>query len=171
MWTPPDLHELKRLYAHMGLSPPRSATCCVSIHAAACVLVLVAGWQLPAFEASCMAVHHLLSSSNRHLASPTTQTIYTNLIRVNLFSLQRVRKLREITPAIKSSLPHSLYGYATLAIAKQYLCTFWRRMNACVKQNPVRACGNVVFHFSLTPALRSLCWCVAPWNAAFLRAW
>ena len=34
--------------------------------------------------------------------SPTTQTIYTNLIRVNLFSLQCVRKFREVRPAVKA---------------------------------------------------------------------
>lgn len=65
-------------------------------------------------------VHLLMGSpvTHRHCASPTTQTIYTNLIRVNLFSLQRVGKLRKVAPTIESSLPHSLYGYSALAVAK-----------------------------------------------------
>ena len=88
--------------------------------------------------------------------SPATQTIYTNLIRVNLFSLQRIRKLRKVRPAVKTGLPLPDSGDAAHAVAKQQLHTYWRGDDAGVDHHDVRVCGDVVLHFSLTPALRSL---------------
>lgn len=103
-------------------------------------------------------VHLLMGSpvTHRHCASPTTQTIYTNLIRVNIFSLQRIRKLRKVRPAVKAGLPLADGGNAAHAVAKQQLYTNWRGNDAGVDHDDVRVCGDLVFHFSLTPALRSL---------------
>ena len=71
-------------------------------------------------------------------------------------SLQRIRKLRKVRPAVKAGLPLSDSGNAAHTVAKQQLYTNRRGGDAGVDHHDVRVCGNVVLHFSLTPALRSL---------------